>query len=605
MCGFVGVVNFVESIKSVENLKLANDLMISRGPDNEGYFKNSFCQVGFRRLSILDLSDAGNQPMISSNKRYVCVFNGEIYNYKKIYREIESNFSWKSRTDTEVLLNAFIHWGNNCVEKFDGMFAFVIIDLEKKTLFCSRDRFGEKPLFYFKKNNFFYFSSTLSSLEKICNTKFDYDYASVNNFINFGHTQSNKTIYNNVKKLPSGTSLFFKENYFKLKEYWKPESQIQNNKSLSEFDLKLKESVKEKLNSDRPLGVFLSSGIDSSLIAVLAKKEMNDLKTFSVGFKNQKYDESKLSKKFANYIGSKHFEKIIDENDLLKVILDDDYYFDEPIADPSLIPTLIMTNFAKNNEVDVCLSGDGGDELFGGYNYYNLMKLKLAYLKIPNFVSKVINKFFLLNFTHKSILLKKFLSMRDLETSFLFLKSLKKDFMNVIEMSDLQLNLNEFDKYLSSDPMNNIFNYDMNNNLIDNYLVKLDRSSMLNSLECRLPFLSNDIVNFSLNLNSREKISFFNKKIFLKKYAKKYLPNFILNKKKRGFEIPIKEWLRNELYDWSNEIINDGNNYSNLPISKSKVVKLFNVHISKKRDVHPYLWSILMLLKFNRNRLNK
>ena len=177
--------------------------------------------------------------------------------------------------------------------------------------------------------------------------------------------------------------------------------------------------------------------------------------------------------------------------------------------------------------------------------------------------------------------------------------------MNVIEMSDLQLNLNEFDKYLSSDPMNNIFNYDMNNNLIDNYLVKLDRSSMLNSLECRLPFLSNDIVNFSLNLNSREKISFFNKKIFLKKYAKKYLPNFILNKKKRGFEIPIKEWLRNELYDWSNEIINDGNNYSNLPISKSKVVKLFNVHISKKRDVHPYLWSILMLLKFNRNRLNK
>ena len=605
MCGFVGVVNFVEGIKSVENLKLANDLMISRGPDNEGYFKNSFCQVGFRRLSILDLSDAGNQPMISSNKRYVCVFNGEIYNYKKIYREIESNFSWKSRTDTEVLLNAFIHWGNHCVEKFDGMFAFVIMDLEKKTLFCSRDRFGEKPLFYFKKNNFFYFSSTLSSLEKICNTKFDYDYTSVNNFINFGHTQSNKTIYNNVNKLQSGSSLLFKENYFKLKEYWKPKSQIQYNKSLSEFDLKLKESVKEKLNSDRPLGVFLSSGIDSSLIAILAKREVNDLKTFSIGFKNQKYDESKLSKKFANYIGSKHFEKIIDENDLLKVILDDDYYFDEPIADPSLIPTLIMTNFAKNNEVDVCLSGDGGDELFGGYNYYNLMKLKLAYLKIPNFVSKVINKFFLLNFTHKSILLKKFLSMRDLETSFLFLKSLKKDFMNVIEISDLQLNLNEFDKYLSSDPMNNIFNYDMSNNLIDNYLVKLDRSSMLNSLECRLPFLSNDIVNFSLNLNSKEKISFFNKKIFLKKYAKKYLPNFILNKKKRGFEIPIKEWLRNELYDWSNEIINDDNNYSNLPISKSKVVELFNIHISKKRDVHPYLWSILMLLKFNRNRLNK
>ena len=173
-----------------------------------------------------------------------------------------------------------------------------------------------------------------------------------------------------------------------------------------------------------------------------------------------------------------------------------------------------MTNFAKNNGVDVCLSGDGGDELFGGYNYYNLMKFKLAYFKIPNFVSKLINKFFLLNNTHKSILLKKFLSMKDLKSSFLFLKSLKKDFENVIEISGSQLNLNEFDKYLSDDLMNTILNYDMSNNLIDNYLVKLDRSSMLNSLECRLPFLSNDIVNFSLNLNSKEKISFFKKKFF-------------------------------------------------------------------------------------------
>ncbi len=605
MCGFVGAVNFVDGIKSVENLKLANNLMISRGPDSEGYFKNSFCQIGFRRLSILDLSDAGNQPMMSSDKRYLCIFNGEIYNYKKIYNEIESKFSWKSRTDTEVLLNAFIYWGNDCVKKFDGMFAFAIIDLEKKTLFCSRDRFGEKPFFYFKKDNFFYFSSTLSSLEKISDIKFDYDHNSINDFINFGHTKSNKTIYNNVNKLTSGTSLFFKENYVKLKQYWKPENLNQNDKSLIEFDTKLKHSVKEKLNSDRPLGVFLSSGIDSSLIAILAKKEINELKTFSIGFKNQKYDESKLSKKFAKYIGSKHYEKIIDENDLLKVILDDNNYFDEPIADPSLIPTLIMTNFAKNNEVDVCLSGDGGDELFGGYNYYNLMKLKLAYLKIPNCISEVITNFFLFSNSHKSILLKKFLLMKDLKSSFLFLKSLKKDFWNVNEMSDLKLDLNEFDNYRSVDPMNNIFNYDMSNNLIDNYLVKLDRSSMLNSLECRLPFLSNDIVNFSLNLNSKEKISFFKKKIFLKKYAKQYLPNFILNKKKRGFEIPIKEWLRNELYRWSSEIINDDNNYSNLPIEKSKVVKLFNIHISKKRDAHPYLWSILMLLKFNRNRLNK
>ena len=605
MCGFLGVVNFSENLNNEIKIQSANDLMIKRGPDSEGYFSNNFSHLGFRRLSILDLTEAGNQPMISDNRRYVCVFNGEIYNYKKIFEKLEDKFKWKSKSDTEVLLNSYIYWGDEFVNKLDGMFAFAILDINKKTLFCARDRYGEKPFFYFKKNNYLYFASSLSSLETISNEFFDYDNSSISDFVNFGHTSNSKTIFDKVFKLPPGSYFNYSRDQFTFYKYNNLKENTLKTLDKNYFDSIIKESVRDKLNSDRPVGVFLSSGIDSSLIAILARKEVNELKTFSIGFKNKKYDESKLSKKFANYIGSKHYEKIIDENDLLKVILDDNYYFDEPIADPSLIPTLIMTNFAKNNGVDVCLSGDGGDELFGGYNYYNLMKLKLAYLKIPNFISEVILKFFLFSDSHKSILLKKFLLMKDLKSSFLFLKSLKKDFTNVIKMPDLQLNLNELDKYHSVDPMNNIFNYDMNNNLIDNYLVKLDRSSMLNSLECRLPFLSNDIVNFSLNLNSKEKISFFDKKIFLKKYAKKYLPNFILNKKKRGFEVPIKEWLRYELYDWSNEIINDDNNYSNLPIEKSKVIKLFNIHISKKRDVHPYLWSILMLLKFNRNRLNK
>lgn len=605
MCGFVGVVNFSENLNNEIKIQSANDLMIKRGPDSEGYFSNNFSHFGFRRLSILDLTEAGNQPMISDNRRYVCVFNGEIYNYKKIFEKLKDKFKWKSKSDTEVLLNSYIYWGDEFVNKLDGMFAFAILDINKKTLFCARDRYGEKPFFYFKKNNYLYFASSLSSLETISNEFFDYDNSSISDFVNFGHTSNSKTIFDKVFKLPPGSYFNYSRDQFTFYKYNSFKENTLKTLDKNYFDSIIKESVRDKLNSDRPVGVFLSSGIDSSLIAILARKEVNELKTFSIGFKNKKYDESKLSKKFANYIGSKHYEKIIDENDLLKVILDDNYYFDEPIADPSLIPTLIMTNFAKNNGVDVCLSGDGGDELFGGYNYYNLMKLKLAYLKIPNFISEVILKFFLFSDSHKSILLKKFLLMKDLKSSFLFLKSLKKDFTNVIKMPDLQLNLNEFDKYHSVDPMNNIFNYDMNNNLIDNYLVKLDRSSMLNSLECRLPFLSNDIVNFSLNLNSKEKISFFDKKIFLKKYAKKYLPYFILNKKKRGFEVPIKEWLRYELYDWSNEIINDDNNYSNLPIEKSKVIKLFNIHISKKRDVHPYLWSILMLLKFNRNRLNK
>ncbi len=604
MCGFVGVVNFKKKLEALKYLKDANNLMHTRGPDDEQYFTNEHCQIGFRRLSILDLSKNASQPMISTDKKFVCVFNGEIYNYKEIYKEIEKKFVWKSKSDTEVLLNSYIYWGKKVIHKLDGMFSFVIIDLKNKSLFASRDRFGEKPFFYLNKYDSFFFSSSISALEKISNFKFSYDQSSVNNFINLGHTQTKKTLFKNVFKLEPANSLIFQNEKIKIDEYWSPINKNPNKTDLDSFDNILKKNIQVKLNSDRPIGVFLSSGIDSSLIAYHAKEILTNLKTFSIGFKNKEYDESKISKRFSKHIGSTHYEKIIDENDMLDVILNKSNSLDEPIADPSLIPTILLTNFAKENGVDVCLSGDGGDELFGGYDYYTLMKLKLILLKLPLIFSSIANIFVSLSASHRMILFNKFLTLTDFKKSFLFLKKLNKDFDNVCDYSENELDLEVFEKYSSIDEMNNILNYDMRNNLIENFLVKLDRSSMATSLECRLPFLSNDVVNFSLNIPTTEKISLINKKIFLKNYAKKYLPEFIMNKKKRGFHIPIKEWLRKDLFTWSKDLIYDDNNYSDLSINKNRVIDLFNLHQSKKRDVHPYLWSILMLLKFNRDRNN-
>lgn len=606
MCGFVGTINLSHDLNHKILIKEANNLLKKRGPDSEGFFQNNFCKFGFRRLSIIDLSESGNQPMTSNDGRYICMFNGEIYNYKKLYNELENSFKWKSKTDTEVLLNSYIFWGKKFVSKLDGMFSFVILDLKRKELFCSRDKLGEKPFFYHKEKNNFYFASNLSALEKICNKKFLYDNNSVNDFITYGHCDSQKTIFKDVFKLQPGCNLTLTENSLKIENYWDQKlDQLnkENNPSTFEnFDQIFKRSIREKMNSDRPVGIFLSSGIDSSLVAKLAKNELGKIKTFSIGFDDEKYDESNLARKFSKKLESDHHEKIISHSDIIKEIPNLSEKFDEPVADPSLIPTYLMTKFAKENMVDVCLSGDGGDELFGGYNYYTLMKIKSSLSFLPSYLFNFLNYLPVISSNHKMILLKEFLIKKDLESSFKFLKCLNKDLPNVIKEEYLENDLFKFKIQEKENLINDILKYDMKNNLIENYLIKLDRSSMSNSLECRLPFLSDEIINFCQNLDVNDKISLLNKKVFLKKYARKYLPNYILDKKKRGFETPIKEWLRGKLKDWAEDLILDTSNYHNLPINKNIVEKLFKLHLSKKRDVHPYLWSILMVLEFNKNR---
>jgi len=606
MCGFVGVINFDKGLNSNFPIKQATNCLIDRGPDSEGFFSNEFCSMGFRRLSIIDLSKNADQPMITSDGRYVCVFNGEIYNFKEIFSKIKDKFNWKSKSDTEVLLNSFLYWGDQFINQLDGMFAFLILDTKLKKIFAGRDRVGEKPFYYYydKKRNNFFFSSKIKPLMIMANENFSYNGYNIGYFLNFGHFKNDASIFNKILKIPPGNILKLEDKTVLLKEYFSIHGEFGNKHDFSfqNFDALLKESIQKRLISDKPVGIFLSGGIDSSLISFIASKVLkNDIKTFTVGFEEKKYNESIIAKKLANEIGSEHHEIIINEKVLMKNIPDFFSKIDEPIFDPSTIPLLILSRFAKKN-IDVCLSGDGADELFGGYQYYSIMRNFSLFIKLPKQIKRLIISSLSRFKNHKLILLSEYLKTDNFLKSYLFLRTVKKDSEDVYDLNNSFESdfLSPIDKLRETD-LNDIMKKDIKNILAENYLRKTDYATMSNSLESRAPFLSKDIIQFSQNLHFKNKVSFIEKKIFLRKYAKNLLPKYIINKKKQGFEIPIKEWIRGGLNKWCYERIFDRESYKDLPINQNLVQKIFNIHNSGKRDFHPYLWTIICLLEYNRN----
>jgi len=619
MCGFLGEVNFINKISDKSKFINAAKILNHRGPDNFSYFTDERnLQLGFNRLAIFDTSINGNQPMNSICGRYTIVFNGAIYNFNNIFSIIKDEFTWKSKSDTEVLLNAWIKWGPSSLEKINGMFAFAIWDKKLKKIFLSRDRIGEKPLYYFHDDSYIAFSSRPKPLIKLLPKKLGkYDFSSIYYYLQAGHFPRNQSCFSKIKKLEPGKFIEFSEKGIFNHKYWdlnnyKPinnERPKTIEKQLIDVENLLKNSIKKRLLSDRPVGFFLSGGIDSSLIVSIASKikEKNEINAFNLGFENSKYDESNDAKLVSNVTGINLIEKKLSPNELIKNI--DKIYekFDEPFADPACFPLMEISNFAKSF-VDVVITGDGGDELFGGYEYYRITKIfnDLKFSKISKIFTKIL---MMINKSHKFHLLHEAAKISEPIKFYSFLRSYIKDFPSVINndeeinnkktiFSEFKLSLEEInDKKISIDQ---IMKIDIMHVLNDCYLQKTDLSTMAFGIESRAPFLCKDLVEWSLKLSSKYKVNYFNKKIILRELAKKYLPRQLILKKKKGFEMPLKEWLRNELYSWSKELISDRNNYQNLPLDKEKVENIFKIHQSKKRDCHPYLWSILMLLEFNK-----
>lgn len=614
MCGFLGFINRQKNISELKFLK-ALDTLHNRGPDNTNYYISDNCYLGHKRLSILDLSENGSQPMISTNGRFIIVYNGEIYNFRELKKELsKDNILWVTNTDTEVVLYSYIKWGEKCLKKFEGMFSFAIYDKKNKSIFAARDRMGVKPFFYSYNYNNLTFSSRPQAILKLNpNLSKIYNADAINIYLSAGYVPAPLSIYKDLNQLPPGSYLVWKNNKLEIKKWWNPNNILVDTnktiKSLGTYEEELEsifiESIEKRLISDVPVGVFLSGGIDSSLITALVSKIKKDnLKSFSIGFNEKKYDESRYFKKVAHFLGIENRSKSLSSQDLLDLMPRFEKNFDEPFSDSACFPTMAISKLAKKS-VKVVLSGDGGDELFGGYHYYKIIKNIDIIMNLPNHLKNLIISGIELFPGHQFKLLSNALKQKNSIHAFGFMRSVSKDFyklLNKTENQDLFKNL-FFKSYLEMPKNQKLEEYvtrlDLKHTLGDGYLQKLDLSTMAFSLEAREPFLDTQIVDFALKLPWKYKYNRGITKYLIKRICKKYLPNEIINRNKKGFEVPISEWLRGPLKKWCIERIEEKSLYENLPINIENVRTLYDIHLKSNRNVTPFLWNILVLLNFS------
>ena len=611
MCGITG---FKSSKFNKENLIKMTDKLTHRGPDAYGFFFNRVKNIGLghRRLSILDLSNNANQPMNSHCGRYVMVFNGEIYNYKEI-RSLIKNKYWKTNSDSEVILEAFVKWGLNFVEKLNGMFAIAIYDKIEDKLHLFRDRMGIKPLYYYHKEDQFIFASEIKSIKSL-NIDLSIDQVSIVSYLHLGYIPKPNSIYNEIKKIKSGTYLTFEKGMVKEHNYWDSNRQLKEKTIINFKEAKIKltslihDSIEKRLISDVPLGTFLSGGTDSSLITALAQKiNSKPINTFSIGFKELKYNESEEAKKISNYLNTNHHEFILSEKDALAEIEEIIDHMDEPFADSSILPTMLVSKMAKKY-VSVCLTGDGGDELFMGYGSYTWAnRINNPFFKhIKKPISKILLKSksnrnkrggTLIDTPNKNWKSHIFSQSQNLFTE----KEIKNIFKFNISLKIID-KVNSQEKYprkLYSDEEQAFF--DLNNYLIDDLLVKVDRASMYSSLEARVPLLDHRIVEYSLNLDKSLKNKGKTQKFLLKEVLYEFIPRKIMKRPKWGFSIPLEKWLQNELYYLIEKYLNK-QSFDELKLFNYKEIdKLKYRFINGEFYLYNRLWSLIILVKFLKN----
>lgn len=630
MCGIAGIISRdINSRKMfVENM---SNKLIHRGPDNKGIWENNIITLGHTRLSIIDLSVNGNQPMISSSGRYIIVFNGEIYNSKEIKKKIINNFNiiWQGHSDTEVLLNSIETLGiEETLKVCRGMFAFGIWDEKEKSLIIARDRIGEKPIYFGSDSNKFFFASELKALREIKNFEFSINSQAINSMLTLGYVPTPITIYNNVFKLKQGTYAIIKNiNQIEFKTWWKINDNYKTEKKSGNYieyqnylEKLLDSSVNEQMISDVPYGSMLSGGIDSSLITAIMQKNSNDqIKTFTIGFQENDYNEAKHAKKIANYLNTDHHEFYIDNSDALKLIPNIADIYDEPFADSSQIPTILISNIISKN-LSVCLTGDGGDELFGGYNRYIWAKKFWFIIKIlPKSSRHILSKMLSLiginnlNLVYRIINII-FLNIIKVNNS----KSKINKIINILKSSNekdlyfrlvtqLEHNVTNFPEYSSSNykiVKDNIWSnknikfeeklmyLDTKTYLPDDILVKVDRAAMANSLETRIPLLDKRIVEFSFSLPLEFKIKKNKGKIILRNILKKYINPRLIDRPKQGFGVPLDNWLRTSLKEWSEDMLFSNAKSENI-FNKKEIEKIWYNHQNGFNNQYS-LWNIII-----------
>ena len=568
MCGVAGYISLTNTIKP-DDLKKAAPLIAHRGPDAEGFYFTEDNKVGLahRRLSIIDLSASANQPMFSANGRYCIVYNGEVYNFNELKGQLkDKGSSLKTTSDTEIILELFIQEGPACFAKMNGMFALAIYDTKEKIITLSRDHVGIKPLFYYQDEATFIFASELKVIKYLLSDKLAINKKAIPHFLHLGFIPQPLTIYNDTYKFPSGHYVqidtevkTFSNITQKIQSFWKLENTIASTKIDTEASAKqqlkglLFDSVEKQLISDVPIGTFLSGGVDSSLVTAIASNisQNKKIKTFSISIDTGKFNESVYAKQVADHLQTEHYEFHVKEKEVVELVDKLLPTYDEPFADSSAFPTMIVSRLARQH-VTVALSGDGGDELFHGYGMYNWAKRLdnplIDIIKEPLFLaSKIMSSRYkrmghMLAYQNKKHL-----------TSHIF--SQEQYFFTERELQSLLVsphfnfgalnNLPATARNLSTAEKQSF--WDFNNYLKDDLLVKVDRATMQYSLEARVPLLDYRLVEFAYNLDDKLKINNGAMKYLLKEVLYDYVPKEIFNRPKQGFSIPLNKWLKTDL----------------------------------------------------------
>lgn len=597
MCGICGIIRKGDN-KDI--IKKMNDRIMHRGPDGEGYYIDGDVAFGHRRLSIIDLS-TGDQPIYNEDNSVVTVYNGEIYNYLELRSELESlGHEFKTKSDTEVLVHGYEEWHTDLPKHLRGMFAFAIYDKNRNEIFLARDNFGIKPLYYANMNDSFMFASEIKSFLDVPDFKKEFNEEILETYLEFSFVPTNETFFKGVYRLDAGCSLLYKDEDIKINKYFKldfKEDKMSFSDAVKNISDVMEDSVKRHLIADVEVGSFLSSGIDSSYIVSLAKPD----KTYTVGYENKKYDEINYAKDLADKLGIKNESKIIKKDEYLEAIPKIMYHLDEPTSDPAAISLYFVAKLASR-DLKVVLSGEGADEFFGGYNYYREEVDYKFYNKIPFCIRHAIGKVAGLFPEVRGF---NFLVRRGekLENSYIGVnrnfseKMARKVLRKNYELKAIDVTkdvYNEFKDYSNIDKMQAI---DINFWLMKDILLKADRMTMASSIEGRVPFIDKEVFSVASKLPFDYKVTKENTKVALREAARKVIPTDAYKKKKLGFPVPIREWIKDgEFKEDIEKTINSdvANKYFNVKFLN----KLFNEHLSGKKDNYRKIWTVYTFIKW-------
>lgn len=612
IAGFVGAGNERALTEMIQSIRY-------RGPNIQDSIILNNVGLAHARLSILDLRPEGNQPMFSQDKSLCITFNGEIYNYLELKKDLEGKYKFNSSTDTEVLLYLYKEYGIGMLDKINGMFVFAISDFCKNSVFIAKDRMGKKPLYYTSTKNSFVFASELKAVLKHPSVGKELNVEAVNQYLTFDYVPTPNSIIKGVYKLDAGEYLVVKNNKIEKKQkYWNHDFSLKTNLSFENatqsLDNLLNEAVKIRLMSDVPLGVFLSGGLDSSAVAYYAQKNsIEKVKTFSIGFEDKSYDETDYAARVASHLGTDHHSKILNSKETLELLDEIIHVMDEPFADASLIPTYFLSKYTKQY-VTVALGGDGSDEMLAGYPTFISDKFKHPLSIMPSVFSKmclnlvnhvipVSDKNISFDFKIKQYLRGFFSQTNHIHQLWLgsFTPNEKKSLFNteVYRFLKDKSGLGKMDNIYNDMPIGwsdfekTTYSY-YKTYLLDDILVKVDRASMYNSLEVRAPFLDKNVVEFTNSLPRRFKQKGLNGKFILKKIMEDKLPNDIVYRPKKGFGIPLSDWIRKDLKLKIEEVLLTKDQLFN----QDYIHKLIVEHSDKKNNHRKLIWNLFILKNY-------